>query len=411
MKAEIIAIGNEIVTGNTVNTNASYIAKQIQTIGITPKYHSAACDEISDIEGVLSKSLERADIIFVTGGLGPTEDDLTKEAICRYLNKELVIREGIVENIKAYFEKLNKTMPDSNRKQAAFPLDAYILENTKGTAPGCILEEGTQYIVLLPGPPKEMKPMLDDYVLPYFKQKIDYFYHSIDIKLFGIGESEMAEKIAHILGDYEHVNVAPYVGNNEVIIRITAGGYSEQQVTLAAENIKNNVCDCLGEYVIGYNEDRLEDLILGLMQHYNYTLATVESCTGGMLASTFVNCSGISSYFNEGIITYSNEAKMKYVGVSKDTLKTYGAVSRQTAKEMAEGIKLKARTDIGLSTTGIAGPSGGSIEKPVGLVYIGLAIQEETYVYELHLTGDRQTVREKTVKNLLFKLYKHLKQI
>lgn len=411
MKAEIIAVGNEIVTGNTVNTNASYIAKQIQTIGITPRYHSAACDTADDIECVLRKSLERADVIFITGGLGPTEDDLTKETICHYLNKELVIREDIVENMKVYFAKLNKCMPDSNKKQAAFPLDAYLLENRNGTAPGCILEIGTQYIVLLPGPPKEMQPMLDHYVLPYFRQKLDCFYYTIDIKLFDIGESEMAERIAHLLGNFEHVNVAPYIGNNEVIVRITAYGRDEQQVTQIAQNIKNNVCSCLGEYVIGYNEDKLEDSILELIKQYNYTLATAESCTGGMLASTFVNCSGVSSYFNEGMITYSNEAKMKYAGVSKDTLERYGAVSRQTAKEMAEGIRLKAGADIGLSTTGIAGPSGGSKEKPVGLVYIGIAIQDKTYVYELHLMGDRQTVREKTVKNLLFKLYKHLKQI
>ncbi|MDF2612706.1 MAG: competence/damage-inducible protein [Clostridia bacterium] len=411
MKAEIIAVGNEIVTGNTINTNAAYIAKQIQTIGITPKYHSAACDTLSEIQDVLSKGLERADVIFITGGLGPTEDDLTKEAVSYYLNKELFIREDIVQNMKAYFEKLNRYMPDSNKKQAAFPADAYILENKNGTAPGCILEKEDQYIVLLPGPPKEMKPMLDQYVLPYFKQKLDYCYHTIDIKLFGIGESEMAEKIKHLLGNFEDVTVAPYIGDNEVIVRITACGKNRGEVIERAETIKNNVCNCLGEYVIGYNEDKLENVILELIKQCNYTLATVESCTGGMLASTFVNSSGISSYFNEGIITYSNEAKIKYVGVSSDTLKMYGAVSRQTAKEMAEGIRIKAGVDIGLSTTGIAGPNGGSIEKPVGLVYIGIALRDETYVYELRLTGDRQAIREKTVKSLLVKLYKQLKQI
>ncbi|WP_069997439.1 competence/damage-inducible protein A [Cellulosilyticum sp. I15G10I2] len=409
MKAEIIAIGNEIVTGNTVNSNASYIAKQIQTLGIIPKYHSAVCDTMQDIQEVLSKSLEHADMVFVTGGLGPTDDDLTKEAICGYLGMELVIKEDICQNIQAFFNKIGRYMPECNKKQAAFPRDAYILENKNGTAPGCILTKDKKHIILLPGPPKEMKPMLDGYVLPYFKEKLNCAYHTIDIKLFGIGESEMAERIAHLLGETEYVSVAPYVGDYEVIVRITAYGSNEKQAIETTEKIKNSVCECLGEYVIGYNQDTLENVILELMKKHQYTIATVESCTGGMIASTLVNCSGISAYFKEGFITYSNEAKKKYAGVLEETLITYGAVSEQTAKEMAEGIRLRTKADIGLSATGIAGPDGGTSEKPVGRVYIGIAFPDRTYVYELNLNGTRQVIREKTVKNLLFQLYRNLK--
>ncbi|MDF2877375.1 MAG: competence/damage-inducible protein [Clostridia bacterium] len=411
MKAEIIAVGNEIVTGNTVNTNASYIAKQIQTIGIMPRYHSAVCDVWQDIQEAVGIALQRAEIVFVTGGLGPTEDDLTKEAVCHYLGQELVSKQDIVMQIQDYFNKLNRYMPERNKKQAAFPKDAYILQNDYGTAPGCILKKATKHIVLLPGPPKEMRPMLDAYVLPYFKEAVTECYHTIDIKLFGIGESEMSEKIADLLGNFEDATVAPYVGNYEVVVRITSCGKDQETAVSIAEHIKKNVCECLEEYVIGYNGDTLENTVLDLLIKHGYTVATAESCTGGMLTAALVNCSGISSYLNEGIVTYSNEAKMKHVEVSEDTLKAYGAVSKETAKEMAEGIKRKAGTDIGLSTTGIAGPSGATDQKPVGLVYIGIAIKDKTYVYELHLTGDRQGIREKTVKNVLFKVYKHLKEI
>ncbi len=409
MKAEIIAVGNEIVTGNTVNSNASYIARQIQMLGIMPKYHTATCDTMQDIQEVLCKSLARADVVFVTGGLGPTADDLTKEAICDYLGLELVINEEISQNIQAYFKKIGRYMPESNKKQAAFPLGCYILKNENGTAPGCILTKQNQYIVLLPGPPKEMKPMLDHYALPYFKQKLNCCYHTIDIKLFGIGESEMAEKIAHLLGDFEYASVAPYIGDYEVIVRITAFGDNEKKAVEVAQKIKNSVCGCLGEYVIGYNQDTLENVVLELMKKHDYTIATAESCTGGMIASTLVNCSGISTYFKEGFITYSNEAKIKYVGVSEETLSAYGAVSKQTAREMAEGVRQRTQADIGLSATGIAGPSGAAQEKPVGLVYIGLATPDKTYVYELNLKGTRQQIRERTVKNVLFQLYRNLK--
>lgn len=409
MKAEIIAIGNEIVTGNTLNSNAAYIAKQIQTLGIMPKFHSAVCDTMQDIQQALSRSLERVEIVFVTGGLGPTNDDLTKEAICAALGKELILYEEIWEDIKGYFKKQNRIIPDNNKKQAAFPKDAYILYNANGTAPGCILTKDNRYIVLLPGPPREMKPMLDDYALPYFKQRLHSNYYTIDIKLVGIGESQAADRLTHLLGESQNVHVAPYVGENEVIIRITAYGEDEKQALQRAEKIKNQVNECLGEYIIGYNEDTLETLLLKLLKKHNYTIATAESCTGGMLAANLVNCSGISKYFAEGFITYSNEAKMKHLGVLEKTLQQYGAVSEQTAKEMAEGVRVKTNSDIGLSTTGIAGPDGGTLQKPVGLVYIGLAIGDQTYVQELRLSGTRQSIREKAVKNILFYLYKHLK--
>lgn len=409
MKAEIIAVGNEVVTGHTINTNAGYIAKELQTIGIMPKYHTAVWDEVEDVKEALGNALKRADVIILTGGLGPTKDDLTKETVCEYLGQRLVMQQEALETIEAYFKSIKRQMSENNKKQALFPEEAYVLPNHHGTAPGCILKHETSYVVLLPGPPKEMQPMFKDYVMPYFKKMMTTYYETIDVRLFGIGESSMAEKISDLLGEFEWGTVAPYISGYEVVVRIVTKGSTKEKAVELAEKCKNDIVTRLGEYVIGYNEDKLEDQILKCLKQHNFTVATVESCTGGLLAGTLVNCSGISAYFQEGMVTYSNEAKTKLVGVKTETLNRVGAVSEETAREMAEGVRRVTGADIGLSTTGIAGPTGGTDKKPVGLVYIGIALPEETYVYELRLKGTRQQVREKTVQTVLYELYKLLK--
>lgn len=409
MRAEIIAVGNEVVMGHITNTNAGYIAKELQTIGIMPKYHTAICDEIETVRAALDTALKRSDIILITGGLGPTKDDLTKETVCEFLGQKLEMQEDALKKIEAYFKSVGKTMSENNKKQALFPDTAYILQNNYGTAPGCILKHENSYIVLLPGPPKEMQPMFQSYVIPYFEKMMTTYYKTIDIKLFGIGESAMAEKIADLLGEFKWGIVAPYISGYEVIVRIIAQGKTKEEAINLAESSKNEIEKRLSEYVIGYNEDKLENQVVKCLEKHNYTVATVESCTGGLLAGTLVNCSGVSAYFEEGFITYSNEAKTKLVGVSEATLARVGAVSEETAREMAEGVRQVTGATIGLSTTGIAGPMGGTKQKPVGLVYIGLALPEKTYVYELHLKGTRQEIREKTVKTILYELYKLLK--
>ncbi|PHV71729.1 competence/damage-inducible protein A [Sporanaerobium hydrogeniformans] len=411
MKAEIIAVGNEIVTGHTVNTNGSFIAKALQTIGVMTYYQSAVGDEQASIQEALELALRRSQLIVFTGGLGPTEDDLTKEAVCRYLKRPIKESVDCLLGMQNYFNQLGIEMTDNNKKQAAFPEGAYLLTNNHGTAPGCILKVEDCFIVLLPGPPKEMKPILEGEVLPYFQKQLKKGIYTLDIRLMGIGESALAEKIAPYLGEFTTVNVATYVGNYEVIARITGQGKTVKEAKEYAENMKNKLFSCLEDYIIGYNEDSLEESLLKLLQKYHYTIATVESCTGGLLAGTLINCSGVSAHYKEGFITYSNEAKEKYVGVRTETLCLYGAVSRQTAKEMAEGVKAKANAYIGLATTGIAGPEGGTPEKPVGLIYVGMAIGDETYVEELHLSGTRQEIREQTVKKTLHALFKRLRQI
>ena len=409
MNAEIIAVGNEVVMGHTINTNASYLAKALQDIGIMTQYHTAICDEPETIKAVLDCALKRAKVIIITGGLGPTKDDLTKETICKHLEKELVMQEEALEAIQEYFKSLKKPMSENNKKQALFPKDAYILPNHHGTAPGCILKKEENYIVLLPGPPKEMQPMFQSYVRPYFEKMMTTCYATVDVRLFGIGESRMAEEISDLLGEFEWGIVAPYISGYEVVVRITAKGSTKEAAEALAHTAKNNIVARLEEFVIGYNEDKLEDQIMRLLEKYQYKVATVESCTGGLLAGALVNCSGISAFFEEGMVTYSNEAKMKLVGVSEATLSRVGAVSEATAKEMAEGVRKVTGAHIGLSTTGIAGPTGGTAEKPVGLVYIGIALPGKTYVHELHLKGTRKQIREKTVQTVLYELYRYLK--
>ena len=408
MKTEIIAVGNEVVTGHVVNTNTCYIAKRLQDYSMLTNYHIAVKDIKEDIEQALACALSRSEAIFLIGGLGPTDDDLTKEVVCQYLNKPLIFNEQIYREIIDYFKRTGRTTPENNRKQACFPVDAHILKNNCGTAPGCLIEHEGKIIILLPGPPKELIPMFENQVAPYLKQKMKGSYYSLDVKCFGIGESHLAEKVGDLLGTFNDIVVAPYVDKLDIILRICAYKPTYEAAYEAVENMKNKIEERLKPYIIGYNEDEIEEIILKILKDKQWTISTAESCTGGLLAGTLVNCSGISNYFKEGMVTYSNEAKIKYLGVKPETLEEYGAVSSQTALEMAEGIRQAAGVHIGLSTTGIAGPEGGTLEKPVGLVYIGIALPNEIYTYELRLEGTRQEVRHKAVKHTLYRLLEKL---
>lgn len=407
MKGAIITVGNEVVFGHTVNTNASVIAEKIQEVGIMPSCVLSVCDNKEQLQQALTFAAENADVIILTGGLGPTPDDLTKEVLCKWLNQPLVLWPEEVAKLENYFKARQMTMPENNKKQAAFPKEAVILNNDNGTAPGMLIEARGKIFILLPGPPKEMKPMLMASVLPYFKARQEKVMETLDIRCFNISESELAEKINDLIGEYEWGSVATYVGNQEIIVRLHVQG-TKELVNEKVENYKNIIEARLEAYIIGYNEESLEEQLVGKLLANNLTVATVESCTGGLVAGTLVNCGGVSSCFEQGIVTYSNEAKMQYVGVKAETLAQFGAVSEETAREMAEGIRRMAKADIGLSTTGIAGPGGGTKEKPVGLVYIGIATKNGTDVWRLQLKGSRQAIRLRTVKTLLFNLYKKL---
>lgn len=401
MKAEIIAVGTEILLGDIINTNAQYLSKSLADMGILVYHQSVVGDNSERLTEELKASFERADIVITTGGLGPTTDDLTKEVGCSYFSKKLVLHQESLDKIESFFKTLNRALTENNKKQAYFPEGSIILPNNHGTAPGCIIEDNGKTLILLPGPPKENKPMFENYVVPYLKKFQEGTLISKTLRICGVGESFVATQISHIIEKQTNPTVAPYAKENEVTLRITARASNAEEAYKLISPVENQIQNILGENIYGEGETSLENVIAEMLIEKGLTLSTAESCTGGLVAARFVNYPGISKVFIEGCVTYSNEAKMKRLGVKKETLETYGAVSENTAIEMAEGVAMTSGTDIGISTTGIAGPDGGTEEKPVGLVYIGLYIKGKTYVKRLSLPGDRQSVRQRTVTSAL----------
>lgn len=401
MKAEIMAVGTEVLMGDIVNTNAQYIARRLADLGIGVYYHSAVGDNSVRLKDSFALGFSRVELILATGGLGPTKDDLTKETAAAYFNRKLILHEESYLMLRQYFEKQGREVSENNKKQAYMPEGSVVLPNPNGTAPGCILKDGDKILVLLPGPPREMKPMFENYVVPYLEKYQDSILVSKVLRICGIGEGHMVEKIAHIIDNQSNPTVAPYAKEGEVTLRITAKAENKVEAKRLIEPMEREIRNILGEDIYAIGETTLEDVVGELLVNKKLTISTAESCTGGMLSGRLINYPGISSSYLEGVVTYSNEAKMKYLGVKKETLDSFGAVSEETAREMAEGIAKAAGTDIGVSVTGIAGPGGGTEDKPVGLVYVGLYIRGKVEVKKLNLSGDRQKVRNRTVITVL----------
>ena len=402
MKAEIISVGTEILLGDIVNTNAQYLSKELASIGIEVFHEEVIGDNEDRLLEAIEHGFNRSDIIITTGGLGPTQDDLTKETACKYFGMELVKHEESYEALKEYFSRMNRELTENNLKQVYFPKESIVLPNPNGTAPGAILEKDNKYIIILPGPPREMKPMFDNYVKGYLKSKGDGLIKSNVVRILGIGESMAATKLKDFIDDGVNPTVAPYAKEDDVILRISAKAKTEEEAQALIDPIKKQIIDILGEDYYGEGEDNtIEQVLVDLLLDNNITIGTVESCTGGMIASRLVSCSGVSQVFLEGAVTYSNEAKMRTVKVKKETLDKYGAVSEETAREMAEGIAKRAGADIGVSTTGIAGPDGGTDEKPVGLVYIGVYYKGKTEAYRYVFNGNRNKVRNRATVTAL----------
>ena len=404
MKAEIIAVGTEILLGDIVNTNSQYLAQELAALGIEVYYQNTVGDNEGRLMKVFEESLKRSDIVIATGGLGPTNDDITKEVACEYFNQELKLHEPSLKKIENYFKKLNIELGENNKKQAYFPEEAIILENNNGTAPGAILRKDNKTIVVLPGPPREMKPMFEESVKPYLQKCTDRMLVSKTLRTFGIGESLLEEKIIDLIKKQSNPTIAPYAKEAEAILRITAKAKTQEEAKDLIEPTVEKIKARVGQFIYGEGETSLEEEVAKLLVNKNMTISVSESCTGGLVSSSLINYPGVSSVFMEGCITYSNEAKISRLGVKKETLDKYGAVSEETAKEMAEGIAKNFNTNIGLSTTGIAGPEGGSEEKPVGLIYIGIYINGETTVKKFVFNGNRQSIRLRATKNLLNEL-------
>ncbi|KAE9629815.1 competence/damage-inducible protein A [Defluviitalea raffinosedens] len=402
MNAEILAVGTELLLGDIVNTNAQYIARRLADIGVNVYYQSVVGDNESRLYKSFELALERADIVITTGGLGPTNDDLTKETATAIAGKPLVLDQKSLEWIESYFSKLGRKMTENNRKQAYFPEGSVIFHNEYGTAPGCAIEVGKKKIILLPGPPREMKPMFENSVIPYLTQFQDGVLVSKVLRICGLGESQVVDMLKDIIDAQTNPTIAPYAKTGEVTLRITSKAKTRDEASKKIFPVEEKIRNILGNHIYGEGEDTtLESVVAEMLIRHNKTIAVAESCTGGLLAARLVNYPGISSVFMEGAVTYSNASKIRQLSVKEETLSKYGAVSKETAEEMAKGICQSAGTDIGISTTGIAGPGGGSAEKPVGLVYSGVCIDGEVFSKKFSFTGDRQNIRERTVISVL----------
>lgn len=402
MRAEILSVGTELLLGDILNTNAQYISRELANLGINVYYQTVVGDNPERLKNAYNFALSRADIVITTGGLGPTKDDLTKEIAAEYFNKKLILDNNSLEEILAFFKKINREVSENNRKQAYFPEECIILKNNNGTAPGCIIEENNKMAILLPGPPKEMVPMLNEGVIPYLKKFQDGTLVSKVLRITGIGESSVDNLIGYIIDRQTNPTVAPYAKDNEVTLRLTAKASSEAEAYKLIVPVEKEIRDKLGDInVYGVENESVEEIVAKLLIENKLTIATAESCTGGLLAGKLINYPGISSVFLEGAVTYNNTAKINRLKVKEDTLNKFGAVSSECAAEMAEGIAKAAGTNIGVSTTGIAGPGGGTDEKPVGLVYAGIYINGVVKTKQLSLVGNRQKVRDRAVASVL----------
>ena len=388
MKTAVVTVGKELLTGRTVNTNLRTIAMKLKSIGIDVNISYVIDDLKKEFKKVLDFMTE--DLIIFTGGLGPTVDDITRETVIGYFDVDTYQDQDTLDKIKAMFDKAEVEMKSSNNKQALFPVESIKLGNDLGTAPGVYFKVGNKRIILLPGPPHELLPVLDE-AIEVIKHELDINLISRGFKLVGTGESSMENNLKGFYGVHPKVNVAPYANVGEIKYIFTSSD------TDALDRAMKDFYSKFNEFIFGGLEDTLEGVVIDLLRDHNKVLAVAESCTGGMLASRLINVSGASNVFKEGLITYANEAKMKYLDVQPETLKKFGAVSPEVAKAMCDNLYEKSDADVTVSITGIAGPNGGNEVKPVGLVYFGINFMGETTVYRKVFNGNREMVRIRSV--------------
>lgn len=409
MNAEIIAVGSELLLGQIANTNAQFISRQLADYGINVYYHTVVGDNKERLKKALSIAKERADIIIFTGGLGPTKDDLTKETIACELNCSLELNIDAMKQIEEYFIRTKRPMPENNRKQALIFSGSTVLKNDHGMAPGMALKVESKIYILLPGPPFEMKPMFKNYAIPYLQHELQLREKIISrvLRFFGIGESQLETDIQDLIDEQTNPTIAPLAKDGEVTLRLTAKHHDEKYAKLLIQQLEEKILSRVGDYFYGYDDTSLCKELMKLLKQEQLTIASAESLTGGAFMAELTNFSGASQVVKGGIVCYTNEVKKNLVNVSMETLDTFGAVSEQCAKEMAEQIRLKLESDIGVSFTGVAGPT--SLEqKSVGTVFIGVSTKNETKVFSLHLAGSRAGIRTRSVQYGMYFVWKLL---
>lgn len=398
---ELISVGTEILLGDILNTDAQFLSIELAKLGISVIHQSTVGDNRERLLAQLKEAAERSDIIILSGGLGPTPDDLTKEVCCEFFGKKMFLHEPTVEKIKTYFSTKGMKMAQNNLKQAMLPKDCVIFPNDNGTAPGMAIEKDGVHILVLPGPPRELKPMFRNCAVPYLMQFSDRIIVSHNIRTFGIGESLMAERVNDLF-DAENPTVAPYAKDGEALLRVTAMARTKEEAENLCKPVINEIKSRLDGFVYGVDYTCIEEAVIEKLKEKHMKVATAESCTGGLIAKRITDVPGASEVFDCGIISYANEIKHRVLGVSEDDLNKYGAVSEPVARQMAQGALKVSGADIAVSVTGIAGPDSDSTNKPVGLVYIGLADRDNVWVRELRTSRkDRSYNRYVSASNAL----------
>jgi len=416
LKVAIITIGDEILIGQIVNTNSSWIAQKCVEIGATIIEHCVVGDNEKHILEVLKRTFDVSDVILITGGLGPTRDDLTKPVLTKFFGDELIFSDEVLQWIKEYYFKRGiNEVTERNKNLAFIPKSCTPLKNSVGTAPGLLFEKEDKAIFAMPGVPKEMQHLMKEYVIPYIKNKIErqkFPTHIFRVlQTCGIAESVLADKLAGIEEILNGVNLAFLPSYKGVRLRIDASGEDVFQVESSIQKVVDYIRSKIGNYIFGEGEISLAQVVGDLLSERNETVAVAESCTGGLLGGEFTNIPGSSRYFLGGVIAYSNEIKERILGVEKEVIQKFGAVSQETAKQMAENVRKLFNSTYGISITGIAGPEGGTKEKPVGTVWISLSTADKVIAKKFQFGDDRHINRERSVGAALTLLYSYLKNI
>ena len=405
--AEILCVGTELLLGEVINTNAAHISKKLAEFGVSVFHHAVVGDNPERLKAALDLALSRSDLVVMSGGLGPTFDDLTKETVAAKFGLSMHTDEATLENIERFFASRGNgicTMTKNNLKQAEIPDGAIALANPNGTAPGILLEKDGKTVIMLPGPPRELCPLMDGVVSDYLRENTESVLVSHNLHIIGMGESAVEETLRDLMMSSENPTIAPYAGDGEMRLRITAKAKNEAEAEALCQRMMDTVkATPVGEFIYGVDVGSTERAVVSALASKGLTIATAESCTGGLIAKRITDVAGASEVYMGSCVTYANEAKVKLVGVKEETLKAYGAVSEQVAAEMARGVREALGTDIGISTTGIAGPGGGTPEKPVGTIYVGISSRLGESVTRLRLSPmrSRDYLRTCTVGNAL----------
>ena len=402
MKTAILSIGTELLFGQITNTNTVYLSQKLNMLGYDVMYHYTVGDNPERVRDMIRLAFQDCDLVITTGGLGPTQDDLTKEMVCQVMGDELVMMDEVMSELESYFEKLGRPMTENNKKQAYVPSRAEGFINHEGSAPGFALEKDGKYVICMPGPPREMTSMFEDSVMPYLQSMSEDVIYYRMLRAFGIGESALETKLLDLIDDQTDPTLATYAKEGECSLRIASKRKTEAEAREAVDEMVEKVKERVGEFIYSCDDEELVQVVCRKLMEKGLTLSSAESCTGGKFAAAVTDIPGISAVFQRGLVTYSNQAKMDELGVKAETLEKYGAVSEETAMEMVEGLRRVSGSDVCVSVTGIAGPGGGSDAKPVGLVYIGFVYGDKKLCRKLQ-TGDdsRQWNRQYSLLSML----------